>query len=615
LLIRGSHFALNTNFSNFPKVKNAVTAEAERKQGRTLLMEAISSSELPATVELIAHVVEEDLPYSEILTADYMMMNKILNEFLDGTAVFSDDDPANLFKPSRIQGYYTGNQLEAVGEIIQGNFTYTQVKQGEKPLIPYPHAGVLSNLSFLNRYPTTATNRNRARARWTLYHFLDIDVEKSTQRPTDQAALIDKNNPTMNNTNCSVCHSVLDPVAGAFQNWGGPIANYYRQFNGMDVLDYYYKYHSDSGYVEGDTWYRDMRVPGLFDSKIQDQDYSLSELASKIVEEKGFYTSAIKFWWPAIFGEEALNKPTFTADISYQSRITAYNLQQELISNLGAELNRTGNLKLALLGMIKSSIFRAEIISNNDFSIENPAFVASIGNLQLLNVNQIRNKTDSLTGIILGRRLQLPPGYDSCCQKKINDRIGSYWSILNDHNSLTIKKRSELTSPAFIKAIQIYAKDLACNVVGLEFYIEDKEDRKLFKYVDLSNTPEDSEVLIKKQIAFLFEKFLGISIEDDNEELIDVYNLFNNIYMKRKTENFNYGCNFTLDSVALKNLGIDKNSFATLKQENDSWFYDYNWDWVNSNTIPQLNSDYFKTKEPWFAVVYYLLTDFKYIYE
>ena len=84
----------------------------------------------------------------------------------------------------------------------------------------YPHAGILNTTTFLKRYPTTATNRNRARARWTYYHFLGVDIENSASRTMDPVALADTNNPTMHNPACTVCHTVMDPVAGAFQDYG-----------------------------------------------------------------------------------------------------------------------------------------------------------------------------------------------------------------------------------------------------------------------------------------------------------------------------------------------------------------------------------------------------------
>ena len=65
--------------------------------------------------------------------------------------------------------------------------------------------------AFLIRYPTTATNRNRARSRWTYYNFLGLDIEKSASRTTDPVALADTNNPTMYNPACTVCHSRARP--------------------------------------------------------------------------------------------------------------------------------------------------------------------------------------------------------------------------------------------------------------------------------------------------------------------------------------------------------------------------------------------------------------------
>ena len=114
------------------------------------------------------------------------------------------------------------------------------VNPGRSCSTDYPHAGILNAKVFLQRYPTTATNRNRARSRWTYYHFLGLDIEKSASRTTDPVALADTNNPTMRNPACTVCHSVMDPVAGAFQNYGDE-GLYRDQWGGLDSLDEFYK--------------------------------------------------------------------------------------------------------------------------------------------------------------------------------------------------------------------------------------------------------------------------------------------------------------------------------------------------------------------------------------
>ena len=189
-----------------------------------------------APLELIAHVAETDLPYTEILTADYIMANPMAAEAYGAATAFNDPENAHEFRPSEIVSYYRrGN-----GQITE----YTQfgahiVNPG--PLAThYPHAGLLNTKAFLQRYPSTATNRNRARSRWTYYHFLDFDIEKSEARTMKPEVLKDRHNPTMHNAACTVCHRLLDPVAGGYQNYGAE-GFYKDQYGGLDSLDGFFK--------------------------------------------------------------------------------------------------------------------------------------------------------------------------------------------------------------------------------------------------------------------------------------------------------------------------------------------------------------------------------------
>ena len=206
-----------------------------------------------APLELITHVAENDLSYAEILTADYIMANPQVAEAYGAKAAFDDPSDPHEFRPSEIVTYY--RMGEGREEECLPNGVCRIVDPGSLAT-DYPHAGILNTTSFLHRYPTTATNRNRARSRWTYYHFLGLDVEKSASRTTDPVALADTNNPTMHNPACTVCHRVLDPVAGAFQNYGDE--GYYRdQWGGLDSLDGDYKEGTDSLVkvdVEGDVY-------------------------------------------------------------------------------------------------------------------------------------------------------------------------------------------------------------------------------------------------------------------------------------------------------------------------------------------------------------------------
>ena len=444
-------------------------------------------------------MVENDRPYTEILTADYIMANPMVAASYGASTRFDDFEDPHEFKPSRIASYYRHTDgYEAEDDPVID--AYRVIDPG--PLhTDYPQAGILNTKVFLQRYPTTATNRNRARSRWTYYHFLGLDIEKSASRTTDPEALADTNNPTMHNPACTVCHRVLDPVAGAFQNYDD--AGWYKSnWHGVDSLDEYYKrggyltplaiqadswedretlswsvplaagantlrvfytndfynkdtsvdgtiyldrldvrdarglvlvsrefehldspyiegggcggarHHSNSGpddhvaiwngyldcpilvdvdvesagkysievvawadrheqygedgfaemsvalvneahiYQEGDTWYRDMRVPGFGDEVAPNSDNSVQWLAQQIVADERFAEATVKFWWPAIMGSEVAEPPEEEEDADFEGRLLAANAQGAEVARLarGFRHGSRGGLEYNLTG-------------------------------------------------------------------------------------------------------------------------------------------------------------------------------------------------------------------------------------------------------------------------
>ena len=205
-----------------------------------------------APLELIAHVVENDLPYTEVLTADYILANSWAASAYGASTRFDNAEDVHEFKPSRIVNYYRrGNGFEDEYDSLLGA---PRVLNPGPLATDYPHAGILNTTVFLQRYPTTATNRNRARSRWTYYHFLGLDIEKSASRTTDPVALADTNNPTMHNPACTVCHRIMDPVAGAFQNYSDE--GFYKfSWGGLDSLDDLYKTAGEPPLsIEAESW-------------------------------------------------------------------------------------------------------------------------------------------------------------------------------------------------------------------------------------------------------------------------------------------------------------------------------------------------------------------------
>ena len=172
----------------------------------------------------------------------------------------------------------------------------------------------------------------------------------------------------MKNPACTVCHSVMDPVAGTFQNYGEE-GEYRDALGGQDSLDGFYKFPDDDSYTPyqpGDTWYRDMREPGFDGWIAPDADNSLQWLAEQIVANDRFAEGTVKFWWPAIMGVEVAEPPEDKDDSDFEAMLLASNAQTAEVERLATAF-RTGiaggepyNLKDLLVEITLSPWFRAE---------------------------------------------------------------------------------------------------------------------------------------------------------------------------------------------------------------------------------------------------------------
>ena len=270
--------------------------------------------------------------------------------------------------------------------------------------LEWPHAGVLSTHAWLVRYPSTDTNRNRARARWTYNHFLTVDIEKSAPRTTDPIALADTNNPTFNPA-CTVCHESLDPVAGAYQSFGDR-GLYLDQYGAMDSLPDTYKCpewyggeHGSSGYQEGDTWYRDMRAPGFNGEIAEGQGDSLQWLGYRISRDPRFAAATVRFWWPAIFGADPLTAPEDSSVPNYEQRVNAFNAQDALIQELADKFEASGfNAKSLFADMVLSKWYRHSEVTSDALAQARIVELATVGRGRLLTPEELDRKNLAVFG-------------------------------------------------------------------------------------------------------------------------------------------------------------------------------------------------------------------------
>jgi len=448
-------------------------------------------------LELIAHVITNDLPYRQVLTADHTMVNAFSDLAYRSDAGFSHEF-------SDAQGFYDRSQYNHFvpgfndGHIPHDREFEANEEEGIVHFSDYhewPHAGVLSTQAWLARYPSTDTNRNRARARWTYFHFLGVDIEKSAPRTMDSAALADTNNPTMHNSACTVCHERLDPVAGAYQSFGD-LGHFLDQYGGKDSLADSYKcpecYGGERGstpYKQGDTWYRDMRVPGFQDKAAGGPRDSLQWLGYRISRDPRFAPATVRFWWPAIFGADPIAQPEDDQLPDYDAQLRAYNEQDALINTLAARFESSGfDAKALFTDMVMSRWYRHSEI-NDPILIESRAVeLSTVGRGRLLGPEELDRKNQAVFGRTWRAWNANISAHNFSQETALTGFRAPFKGFYGGIDGAVVTTRNREITPLMSSLTEAMATDLACQIV-VEDFNRPQGERIVFQHLDRNSVP------------------------------------------------------------------------------------------------------------------------------
>jgi hypothetical protein len=409
-----STFSLDFYLNNYYPAYNAIVKD----NGNNFdYIKSVSREIGESPLELISYVIKNNHPYTEILTADYTMVSQYTADIYQ-----SNISPATgSFLPAKNNGQRISSDKNP---LPSGNWNLA-IAPNANPV------GILSTLGFLQQYQTNATNHNRARARWTFQHFLGIDIENSSARNIDASVLTNAQAGSPTLLACKVCHDRIDPVAGAFQRYGNR-GIYLEGAYGTDSLDASYK--ASRYYETGDTWYRSMLAPGFEGETFNTTSLTFIEdplrtLANRLTKHPKFSEGAIKFWWPAIFGEEFL---------PYSLNDNELQLRQTWLDTLSKQFKESGyNFKFLLRDIVLSPFFRTQVSPNNIYRRSK----------RLLTPEELFNKTRSLTH------------YEDT--RLLNDWLITYGGI----DSYNVDQRQRTFTAMMYQIALRHALDTSCSVM------------------------------------------------------------------------------------------------------------------------------------------------------
>lgn len=458
--------------------------EKERRQAGYKLAREYREALLGEPMKLIEHIVRNDRPFTEIVTADYIMVSPYsargYGVFDELKSEFKDPDDPFEYVPVTLKALKGRNQRE----------------DQESATGQYPHAGLLSMFQYLSRYPTTETNRNRLRARMYYQHFLGVDVLELAARVSDAASVTAKFEiPTMQASECVVCHKTLDPIAGMFQD--------YWRFEANFAI--YGK--------RKEGWFTDMFGAGFEgdDLPAEERWRALQWLGERTAKDPRFATAMVGHAYYLLTGRQPLLPPKDLDGPLFNAKHLAYQEQQRQIQAIASQFAGNGfNFKDVIKGWVLSDFYRADGLATEAATPERQAELDDVGIVRLLSPEQLERKVEAVFEQRWGR---------------LTDQTAMLYGGID---SQEVTERATDPSGAMGAIQRTLSNDVACRNVALDFS-RPLERRILFPSIEpdvLPGSSPEADASIRQTIVHLHERILGWYDEVESPEVERTFNLF-----------------------------------------------------------------------------------------
>ena len=421
-------------------------------------------------LELIAHVVANNRPFTEIVTAEYTVANETLAAYYDITR------PTDKGRGWMESEYTDGRPVGA---------------------------GILASTSFYTRWTTTDSNQNRGRANaWTravlCYDFFTRDIIVDTNINLADPNVV--NNAVRTNPSCVGCHQSLDPLASHFFGYFIP------EDVGEGERSYPIKTYSAD--LENRWQQGTGRDPGYFGTYATDPN--LATIGEQIAADPGFSSCAVKRFTSVLTG------------VSVKELDTDYHL---------AEIDRLHDWFLETDYDAKRLI--EEIVMSPEYRIAGPNSTTSVEladklhGLKLLSPEALNRMLRDLTGnrkgdnpAGFGWKIEDPLGYDL-----FENDIYGFRMMAGGYDGNFSTAPAHTVNATHILTLRMASADASGKMVDEEFS-KGRSNRRLLTEVDADTT---SEAEIKEQIVVLNKLLYGEIVTVTHADVTDAYTLWTTV--------------------------------------------------------------------------------------
>ena len=384
-----------------------------------------------------------------------------------------------------------------------------------------------------------------------------------------------------------------------------------------------------------------MVAPGFGDKMVpgNETESALRWLTDTISKDHRFSTSVVHNMFRAITGMQPVSAPSLKTDQGvceggfgkgcyqnsdcaefgpesiclggkeyYTTNLSVYLQQDQYFKTIAQVFQQNENLKTVVLALLKSPYFRAKTVQSNLEQLQaQPGFseeahkisLRQVGTSRLLTPEQLERKIASITG---NAWVDFETG-----DSKL---LGEYRIFYGGIDFASDKQRITEMNGTMANIAERMAIEVACKSVPSDFMKECEDDgtgrclgRNLFPYVewDYTSLYKGYEVpglasLIKKNIIYLHAHLLNEIVTEDSEEFIASYEFYNSI--------LEVGQELLEGNEASVNLPVDCAHYTEDPDNPD--------DFLDDKSLIE-DPDY--TVRAWMALVSYMLSDYRFLYQ